>query len=278
MSDRFGKIIVIGNEKGGSGKSTTAMHLAVGMMQRGLSVSTIDVDGRQGTLSRYMTNRESFNVKLGRDYPTPDHHKVDGYAYDGLRDEEANLAADRLKWLIEASAMKSDVLIIDTPGAANRLNFLAHTYADTLITPINDSFIDLDVVAHMEGHQGLSIKGPSHYAETIWEAKKQKAARDGGQMDWVVIRNRMSNLDAYNKREMGIALKDLSQRLGFRVLPGFSERVIFRELFLVGLTILDLKQAAGGAPLSRSHIAAREEIMALVDAIAPVVAQQKATG
>jgi len=278
MGERGGKIIVIGNEKGGSGKSTTAMHLAVGLMQRGLSVSTIDVDGRQGTLSRYVANRESFNRKLGRDYPTPEHHKVDGYAYDGLRDEEAEAAADKLKWIIEASAMKSDVLIIDTPGAANRLSYLAHTYADVLITPINDSFIDLDVVAHMEGHQGLSIKGPSHYAETIWEAKKAKAARDGGQMDWIVIRNRLSNLDAYNKREMEQALRELSRRLGFRVLPGFSERVIFRELFLVGLTILELKEAAGGAPLSRSHVAARDEIVALVDAVAPAIVPKKATG
>ncbi len=278
MGERGGKIIVLGNEKGGSGKSTTAMHLAVGLMQRGLMVSTIDVDGRQGTLSRYVANRESFNLKLGRDYPTPEHHKVDGYAFDGLRDDEAEAAADKLKWIIEASAMKSDVLIIDTPGAANRLSYLAHTYADVLITPINDSFIDLDVVAHMEGHQGLTIKGPSHYAETIWEAKKAKAARDAGQMDWIVIRNRLSNLDAYNKREMEQALRELSQRLGFRVLPGFSERVIFRELFLVGLTILDLKQAAGGAPLSRSHVAAREEIIALVEAVAPAVEPKQATG
>ena len=267
MSTVGGRVIVIGNEKGGSGKSTTAMHIAVGLMMNGAIVSTIDVDGRQGTLSRYVANREWFNKKLGREYPVPTHHKVEGSSVNGLNDAETEAEVDRLKWLIEGAVANHDVVLIDTPGAANRLSFLAHSYADTLITPINDSFIDLDVIAHMEGHEGLHIKGPSHYAEMVWEAKKARAARDGGQLDWLVLRNRLSNLDAYNKREMETALRELSKRLGFRTLPGFSERVIFRELFLVGLTILDLKEAAGGAPLSRSHMAARDEIRAVVDAV-----------
>jgi len=259
-------VIVVGNEKGGSGKSTTSMHLAIALMMQGYSVATIDVDGRQGTLSRYVANREIFNTKLGRDYPLPEHHRILAHALDGMSDAEQAAEAERLQLLIEGASFNHDIVVIDTPGAANKLSFMAHTYADTLITPMNDSFVDLDGLAHMDG-QSAAIKGPSHYAEAIWEAKKARAARDGGTIDWVVMRNRLTNLDSYNKRDVERVIRELSQRMGFRVLPGFSERVIFRELFLVGLTILDLKQAAGGAPLSRSHIAARDEVVSIVDGL-----------
>jgi len=259
-------VIVVGNEKGGSGKSTTSMHLAIALMMQGYRVATIDVDGRQGTLSRYIANRERLNTKLGRDYPSPVHHKISGHEAAGMSDSDAEAEAQRLQLLIEGLCISHDIVVIDTPGTANRLSFLAHTYADTLITPMNDSFVDLDGLAHMDG-EGANIKGPSHYAEAIWEAKKAKAIRDDSSMEWIVMRNRLSNLDAYNKRDVERVMRELSVRLGFRMLPGFSERVIFRELFLVGLTILDLKQAAGGAPLSRSHIAARDEVLSLVEGL-----------
>jgi chromosome partitioning protein len=259
-------IIVIGNEKGGSGKSTTSMHVAVALMMKGYRVATIDVDGRQGTLSRYIANREIFNKKMGRDHPVPEHYSITGHAADGVTDAELAEESERLRLVIEGTGLSHDIVVIDTPGAANKLSFLAHTYADTLITPMNDSFVDLDGLAHMDGH-GLNIKGPSHYSEAIWEAKKEKAARDSGTIDWIVMRSRLSNLEAHNKREVEQAIRELSKRLGFRALPGFSERVIFRELFLIGLTILDLKQAAGGGALSRSHLAARDEVFVIIDGL-----------
>lgn len=266
MSGFGAHVIVIGNEKGGSGKSTTAMHVAVALMHNGYNVATIDVDGRQGTLSRYIANRELLNKKLGRDYPVPEHYRISGHSVGGLNDAETDDELERLELVISGTCFNHDVVVIDTPGAANKLSFLAHSYADTLVTPMNDSFVDLDGLAHMDG-EGANIKGPSHYAEAIWEAKKGKAARDGSSIDWIVMRNRLSNLDAHNKREVEQAIRELSKRLGFRAIAGFSERVIFRELFLVGLTIMDLKQAAGGAPLSRSHMAARNEILAVVDSL-----------
>lgn len=265
-NSRIAHTIVIGNEKGGSGKSTTAMHIAVGLMTQGYRVSTIDVDGRQGTLSRYIANRDIFNKKMTRNYPTPTHHRVESHAPTGMSDDDIEAEAKRLELVIEGASLNSDVVLIDTPGAANRLSFLAHTYADTLITPLNDSFIDLDVLAHMDGHSAV-VKGPSHYSESIWEAKKAKADRDGGTIDWIVMRNRLSNLDSFNKRDMEMAIRELSKRLGFRTVAGFSERVIFRELFLIGLTILDLKEASGGAALSRSHLAAREEIFSVLESL-----------
>ncbi|MDA0998359.1 MAG: AAA family ATPase [Proteobacteria bacterium] len=266
MSGRKAHVIVVGNEKGGSGKSTTAMHIAIGLLRAGNTVATIDVDSRQGTLSRYIVNRERFNRVMGRDYPMPSHFRVETHGHMGMTDADLAAAESKLRLTIEGALLNRDAVIIDTPGAANRLSFLAHTYADTLVTPINDSFVDLDVLAHLEG-QGTQIKGPSHYAEAIWEAKKIHAGRDSGSMDWVVMRNRLTNLAAHNKREMELSMRELAKRLGFRTVSGFGERVVFRELFLVGLTILDLKEAAGGQPLSRSHVAARDEVMELIQSL-----------
>jgi chromosome partitioning protein len=67
----------------------------------------------------------------------------------------------------------------------------------------------------------------------------------------------------HNKRKMGQALTDLSKRIGFRVAPGFTERVIFRELFPRGLTLLDLKDI-GISSLNLSNIAARQEVRDLI--------------
>ena len=268
MSTEPAHTIVIGNEKGGSGKSTTAMHVIVGLLGRGHSVASVDVDIRQGTLSRYLANRQAFikaSIKTGEsNIEMPSHYTLkpqDGPGGDGEEDDAA-----RVKLLIEGAIINHDVVVIDTPGSANRLSVLAHSYADTLITPINDSFVDLDVLAHVDGRR-MAVMGPSHYAEMVWEQKKVKAARDGGSIDWLVLRNRLSSLDAHNKRKMDAVLKDLSQRIGVRIVAGLGERVIFRELFLAGLTIMDLKDVMGSQALGPSHLAARQEINDLIDAI-----------
>ena len=267
MSTEPAHTIVIGNEKGGSGKSTTAMHLIIGLLGRGHSVASIDVDIRQGTLSRYLANRQTFikaAIKTGDSkIEMPSHYTFK--PQDGPGGGEDDDAA-KAKLLIEGAIVNHDVVVIDTPGSANRLSKLAHSYADTLITPINDSFVDLDVLAHVDGRR-MAVMGPGHYAEMVWEQKKVKAARDGGSIDWLVMRNRLSSLDAHNKRKMDAVLNDLSQRIGVRIVAGFGERVIFRELFLAGLTIMDLKDVVGPRALGPSHLAARQEINDLMDAI-----------
>ena len=191
-------VVGVGNEKGGSGKSTTAMHVIICLLQQGRAVASIDVDSRQGTLSRYLANRETFVKASGNDLKKPDHYTVDPLA-EGHEEEEAE--QDKLRLLIEGAYVNHDVVVIDTPGTDHALSRLAHSYADTLITPINDSLVDLDVLAHVDGRR-MAIMGPSHYAEMVWEQKKVRAERDGGSIDWIIMRNRLSNLDAYNKRDM----------------------------------------------------------------------------
>jgi len=273
---RRAHVIVVGNEKGGSGKSTSAMHLIVALLQQGRSVASIDVDARQGTLTRYIANREKFIKQSSRDIGMPSHYTVDP-SKEVASEAERNAELERLRLLIEGALINHDILVIDTPGSASALSRLAHSYADTLITPINDSLVDFDVLAHVDGAR-FAILGPSHYAEMVWEQKKVRADRDGGSIDWIVMRNRLSSLDAHNKREMERLVRELSQRISFRAVPGFGERVIFRELFLVGLTILDLKDAAGPQALSASHHSARQEVLTVVNAIGLKPADQAAVG
>ena len=113
----------------------------------------------------------------------------------------------------------------------------------------------------------MTIAEPSRYAEMVWQQKMARAARDGGSIDWIVMRNRLSHVNANNKRLMGALIDDLAERIRFRTVPGFGERVIFRELFHAGLTMMDLKEIGVESGLSLSHVAARQEVRGLVEAL-----------
>ena len=254
--------IVVGNEKGGSGKSTTAMHVIVELLRRGCSVVSIDVDFSQQTLSRYVANRARFVAATGNDIEMPEHYCLDSET--GPAVSEVDL--DKLRTLIEGALGSSDVVVIDSPGSDSLLSRLAHSYADTLITPINDSLLDLDVLAHFDG-RNMSFLGPGNYSKMVQEQQRIRSDRDGGKIDWMVIRNRIGSLDTRNAREVDRQIKNLSETIGFRVVPGLSERVIFRELFMAGLTIMDLKDAAGPVELSHSHQFARQEVQTIIDMI-----------
>ena len=256
--------IVVGNEKGGSGKSTTVMHLAVSMLRDGLKVACIDLDARQGTISRYFENRQAYSNKNSVELPFP---RMLSIAPEQGETEE-NIEK-RINDAIDEASQNVDVVIIDAPGSDNLLSRMAHSFADILITPLNDSFIDLDVLARINSETG-KVERPSHYAEMVWSQKLRRAGRDGGSIDWIVMRNRIGHTEAQNKKKVEAALAELSSRIGFRQVMGFSERVIFRELFLQGLTLMDVvevKKGSGFKGLAMSHIAARNEVRALVDAV-----------
>lgn len=258
------QIIVVGNEKGGSGKSTTAMHLAVGLMQAGLSVATIDLDGRQGTLTRFWGARRRHGETAKAGLLHPAHETFPPRDVLSPQQDQEDLIA--LTEMIENLGADHDVILIDTPGSDTPLSRAAHAEADTLVTPLNDSFVDLDVIGVVEPDT-MTAARPSHYAEMVWNQRKRRAARGKAACDWIVMRNRLSNLDARAKRDMERLLGDLAKRFGFRVIAGFGERTIYRELFLHGLTILDAARPGDDGQLSLSHIAARQEIRALIEAV-----------
>ena len=251
-------VLVIGNEKGGSGKSTTALHIAVALMSDGARVATVDLDARQGTLTRYVENRAAFIKRKAVDLPMPVHAAVP--VSGDAADEKARFEA-----ALEPAVLGADFVVIDTPGSDTHLSRLAHTWADTLLTPLNDSFIDLDLLARVDPETLKSVR-PSVYAEAGWKQRQVRSMQGARPVDWIVMRNRLSSLAARNKRDMGMVIEALAKRIGFRVAAGLSERVIYRELFLNGLTLLDLKRGSGGVgpSLTMSHVAARQEVRDLV--------------
>lgn len=260
-----GHVVVIGNEKGGSGKSTTALHIAVALLGDGAWVATLDLDARQGTLGRYLENRAAYAKRKGVDLPMPVHSAV---PLSTLADRVAAEADEKARFeaALEQVIGAVDFVIVDTPGSDTHLSRLAHTWADTLLTPLNDSFIDLDLLARVDPDT-LKIVRPSIYAEAVWKQRQLRAVQGGRPVDWVVMRNRLSSLAARNKRDMGTVIEALARRIGFRVAAGLSERVIYKELFLNGLTLLDLKRGSGGPSLTLSHVAARQEVRDLVAAL-----------
>lgn len=263
--DRRPHVVVLGNEKGGSGKSTAAMHVIVGLMREGYRVAAIDLDARQGTLVRHLEARAAFSAARGVALPQPEARAVHASRAESraaaAQEDEAALAAASA-----ALASEAEFLVIDCPGADTPLSRAAHALADTLITPINDSFVDFSMLAKVDPDDHRVVS-PSVYSEMVWEARKARFARDRGRLDWIVMRNRLGAAEARNKRDVGTTLEALAKRIGFRTVRGFGERVIFRELYLQGLTLMDLKEAGIAGGLSMSHVAARQEVRSLLAAI-----------
>ena len=257
------RVIVVANEKGGSGKSTIAMNIAVALMRAGNSVGSIDLDTRQRSFTHYVDNRLVWSRERGKLLPTPEHVCFDE---DKTLDEDA--ARAELARTLEELATRHRYIVIDTAGHDHFLNRLAHSKADTLVTPLNDSFVDLDVLATIEPHT-LQVTGVSQYAQTVEDARRARVAQGLPDIDWIVLRNRLSMLTSRNKRLVGGALSDLSQRLGFRCVEGLAERVVFREFYLRGLTAFDdLNESTLGTRPTMSHVAAQLEVQHLLRAIA----------
>ena len=254
-------IIVVGNEKGGSGKSTAAMHIGTALARMGHRVGALDLDLRQKSLARYLENRAAFAAAQGVSLPSPISHALPNIDRSTLGPDE-NPNDTRLAAAMSVLEEDCEFILIDCPGSHTRLSQVAHSLADTLVTPLNDSFVDFDLLAHVDPVTG-KVDGPSIYSEMVWSARQLRARAGLDAVDWIVLRNRLGPQQMHNKRKMGDALAELSERIGFRVAPGFSERVIFRELFPRGLTVLDLHEV-GVDHLNISNVAARQELRDLV--------------
>lgn len=259
-------VIVIGNEKGGSGKSTTAFHLAIYLLYQGFKVASIDVDSRQQTFTNYVRNRRNWAQAKGLALPHTTHYHLPLTRGDSIK-ENHKLEFDLFRQAVTEIEGEADFLVVDTPGFDTHLTRLSHSLADTLITPLNDSLIDLDVMAHIDPVTG-EPREMSHYSRLVQRARTERLSIDGRTIDWVLVRNRISMLSSRSMRLVQSSLEKIALRLGCRMADGIAERVIFRSLFPTGMTVFDPldEDLLGGLP-SMSHVSARQEYRNLVNAL-----------
>ncbi len=255
------RVIVVGNEKGGAGKSTIAIHLAAALLHGQAKVAVIDLDLRQQSFNRFFSNRRTWAQAAGVDVLQP--MMPMGQAAELLLAAEPQDQLARFEALLDTVRQDADFVVIDTPGADTPLARRAHQYADVIITPMNDSFVDFDMLGQIDPVT-LDLKKPSLYSEAVWEARKIRAATSRQTIDWIVLRNRLATTEARNRRRLDERVQALSRRVGFRIGPGLRDRVIYRELFPFGLTVADLSPKVRPVPISLTHIAARQELRALM--------------
>lgn len=241
------------------------MHVIVSLLSMGFRVGAVDLDGKQQTLGRYIENRRAYISKRNIILPMPDIRIIPPSEHKSM-DEAQSDERERFIKSLQELVYGNDFVVIDCPGADSFIAKLGHSFADTLLTPMNDSFIDLDLLATVEP-DNYEVQKPSWYSEMVWEQRKRRALIDRHQIDWVVMRNRLSHTDAHNKRHIESVLKKLAGRISFRQAAGFGERVIFRELFLKGLTMLDLKSKKVDVKMTMSHVAARQELRHLIKSL-----------
>jgi chromosome partitioning protein len=258
------RVIVLGNEKGGSGKSTVAMHVAIALVKANRRVASLDLDPRQRSFTHYLENRRAWARRRDRELAAPEHLSLDEVINRGDEAAATHALADTVVGLEQSH----DFLIIDTPGHDNALMRQAHALADILITPLNDSFVDFDVLGTVDP-ETFGVTGASHYATIVAEALQKRRLAGYPATDWIVLRNRLSMLSSRNKRLVGEGLQELSQTLKFRFIDGLAERVIFREFYPRGLTAFDdLNETTLGTRPTLSHVTARQEVDNLIKAMA----------
>ena len=262
---RSAHVIVVGNEKGGAGKSTVSIHLAVALLKAGYKVACIDLDTRQRTMTRFFENRRSWSANAPWPIEMPRHCAM---ARGESNDVRANEAHEFALFAEAIGAVEHDYefVVIDTPANDSYLMRLAHSLADTLVSPLNDSYVDIDVLSRVH-HDRAQRGAVAHYAALVMAARRKRRLVDNGLIDWVMVRNRVAMLANNNARQIAVSVARLAAEMRFRVADGLHDRVIFRELFPIGLTALDPIEEGAGAALTASQNAARLEIESLVAAL-----------
>jgi chromosome partitioning protein len=276
-------VVVIGNQKGGTGKSTIAMHIIVALLKAGKRVASFDLDLNQLTLTRFLGNRYEWAREHDRNLELPNHYSVTekvpyGRAWKSWRAHKDDFidsgalshAADLRQFISQLTkigrAQKHDFIVIDTPGSVPHLSLIAHGIADTLITPINDSLVDLDVLVAIE-QRDLEPQ-PSVYAKMVLRALEARCKVSGRATDWIVVRNRLEPAESSNQRQITRALGVIRASLGFRIARGLLERPIYREFFAAGLTVFDrVEGLKSTAETNQPILVARLEVQNLIGEI-----------
>lgn len=239
-----GHLIVFANEKGGVGKSTLAFHIAIALADAGKKVACVDLDYAQATLSRGLTNREATCRLLKTWLPMPRHTALAQPSGAYLSQEIARIGSG------------CDFILIDAAGSDSPIARRAIAMADTLVTPVSCSFADLDVLGQFDAHS-LRLLRLGHFARLVQSLTAAKHDLRLPAPDWIVMPNRNRSASSNNETVARNALHRIAKRAGFRLGSGLGDRVAYRELFLLGLTHIDLKRLPGFA---RVKTLARREV------------------
>ena len=255
-------VIVVGNEKGGAGKSTIAIHTATALLHGDARVAIMDLDLRQQSTAHFFANRRAWLDANSATAPMPIETSLGPDLAKAAEDE----ALARFQDAFAKARDEADFVLIDTPGSDTAISRAAHGLADLIVTPMNDSFVDFDMLGVVDPVT-LELKRHSLYSETVWNSRKARAINERKQIDWVVLRNRLAPTEARNRKRLDERVEALSRKVGFRIGPGLRDRVIYRELFPFGLTVADLSPQIRPVAMSLQHVAARQELRALMGAL-----------
>jgi len=251
LSGQRGHIIVFANEKGGVGKSTSAFHTCIALCNAGEKVAALDVDLRQLTLHRALWARQESEREYGVRLPGPEQIM--------LVQQNENELEEKLRM----ARIHHDFIVIDVGGHDSPIARRAIFMADTIVTPVNDSFIDLDMLGRINPRTG-EFQTLGNFARLVEHLKEPGLAIRPKPLDWVVMQNRSRNFATKNERKVLDALQQIAPVAGFRIIPGLRERVTYRELFPMGLTLFDLEAIPD---LGKLQPTAREEIWAMLRAL-----------
>lgn len=266
-------IIVFGNEKGGSGKTTTIMNIMVALLKKGFTVASVDIDSYQHSLSSYIQKRQhlidsGLNILtsrhfrlidgLGKKYLNP--KEIDNKTYSQLIipfDSEIGFIEEKIAHTIDTLSKDYQFILFDTPGSHTEISKTVHSFADIVATPINDSFLDFELLGKINPNDSNAIT-PGPYSAMLFDQRAKKAERSQKKIDWVVITHRLFEIDTRNQKNIDLAVHRLSKRLSFRMADGFGRREIYRASFDQGVTVLD-----DNVPLIKSQ-RGRPSIMAAI--------------
>lgn len=265
MKFKLPVVIVVSNGKGGVGKTTYCMHLISSFLFEGFSVFSIDLDCKQKSLTTYLDNRARYKKENPKENILISEHYVLRESKSENIQNIIKEETDQLLEIISSAKKNHDVIIIDTPGDFSHRSACAHLVADIVITPINDSFIDISVLANIDS--SLKILNPSVYSNVVWEQKMKRVKSKLSSFEWYVVRNRVNNMDRLNKNKVGNIMQELSKQLGFKIASGFSDRIIFKDLFLHGLTLIDIGRTSSIKSFTSSNLVAKTELRFFLQSI-----------
>jgi chromosome partitioning protein len=203
-------IILIGSNKGGSGKTTVACNLAVAFARDGKDVCIVDAD-KQGSAANWVTEREA-----------------------GSREPAITVVQkyDNISKTLESLAEKYEIVIVDVAGRNSREMITAAGVANILICPSQCSQLDLDTLGELQ-QQLVRIRDLNEGLQVyIYQTMATTNVK--------VMERERNDFEAYLSEYPDlVALKSIGRY-----------RKIYRDVFADGISVLEADNAAAAEEIN----------------------------